>query len=54
VPWKILVREADHPDHVHLRLLAQRRGVPVEVVPDLAYSCVGLVRLLSESDPGEG
>ena len=31
VPWKILVREADHPDHVHLRLLARaargaRRG----------------------------
>ena len=22
VPWKILVREPDHPDHEHLRLLA--------------------------------
>jgi hypothetical protein len=54
VPWKILVREADHPDHVHLRLLAERRGVPVEVVPGLAYSCVGLVRRLSPSDTGEG
>jgi len=54
VPWKILVREADHPDHVHLRLLAQRRGVPVEVVPDLAYSCVGLVRRVSADDTGEG
>ena len=54
VPWKILVREADHPDHVHLRLLAERRGVPVEVVPDLAYSCVGLVRRVSAGDPGEG
>lgn len=49
VPWKILVREPGNPDHVHLRLLARRRGVPVEVVPDLAYSCVGLVRPL---DPG--
>jgi len=54
VPWKILVRELDHPDHVHLRLLAERRGVPVEVVPDLAYSCVGLVRRLSPTDTGEG
>ena len=54
VPWKILVREADHPDHVHLRLLAQRRGVPVEVVPDLAYSCMGLVRRVSANDTGEG
>ena len=54
VPWKILVREPDHPDHVHLRLLAEQRGVPVEVVPDLAYSCMGLVRRVSPSDTGEG
>ena len=54
VPWKILVREPDHPDHVHLRLLAERRGVPVEVVPGLAYSCVGLVRRVSPGDTGEG
>jgi len=50
VPWKILVRERNHPDHAHLRLLAEQRGVPIEVVPGLAYSCVGLVRHLS----GEG
>jgi hypothetical protein len=54
VPWKILVREPDHPDHGHLRLLAEQRGVPVEVVPDLAYSCMGLVRRVSPSDTGEG
>jgi hypothetical protein len=54
VPWKILVREPDHPDHVHLRLLAEQRGVPVEVVHDLAYSCMGLVRRVSPSDTGEG
>ena len=53
IPWKILVREADHPDHAHLRLLADQRGVPVEVVPDLAYSCVGLVRPLTGTE-GEG
>ena len=54
VPWKILVREPNHPDHGHLRLLAERRGVPIEVVPDLAYSCMGLVRRLSAADTGEG
>jgi len=53
VPWKILVRVADHPDHEHLRLLAADRGVPVEVVPDLAYSCVGLVRQV-RGEPVEG
>ncbi len=54
VPWKILVREPEHPDHQHLRLLAARRGVPVDVVPDLAYSCVGLVRPLDADEPGAG
>jgi len=54
VPWRILVRAPDHPDHAHLRLLAERRGVPIEVVPDLAFSCMGLVRRLSPTDSGEG
>ena len=53
VPWKILVREPDHSDHEHLRLLAADRGVPVEVVPNLAYSCVGLVRRVG-AETGEG
>jgi len=53
IPWKILVREPGHPDHEHLRLLAADRGVPVEVVPDLAYSCIGLVRQV-RGEPGEG
>ncbi|MFI7166600.1 MULTISPECIES: cysteine protease StiP family protein [Rhodococcus] len=44
LPWKVLVRELDAPEHAHIRLLAQARGVPVEVVPDLAYSCVGLIK----------
>ena len=54
VPWRILVAEADHPDHAHLRLLAQQRDVPVEVRPDLPYSCVGLIRRVSTAEPGEG
>lgn len=54
VPWRILVREADNPDHEHLRLLAAQRNVPVDVRPDLPYSCVGLIRRMSTTEPGEG
>jgi Phosphoribosyl transferase (PRTase)/PELOTA RNA binding domain len=44
VPWKVLVRTGTPAaDLAHVRLLAAQRGVPVEVVPDLAYSCVGLI-----------
>ncbi len=53
VPWRILVREEGHPDHAHLQLLAPQRQVPVEVRPDLPYSCVGLIRRVSDSEPGE-
>jgi hypothetical protein len=44
VPWKILVREPESPDHAHIRLLAADRGVPIEVVPELPYACLGLIR----------
>lgn len=54
VPWRILVREANHPDHEHLRLLARQRNVPVEVRSDLPYSCVGLIRRMSATETGEG
>jgi hypothetical protein len=46
-PDRVLVRELDNPDHAHIRLLAGQRGVPVEVVPDLAYACVGLIERVS-------
>lgn len=44
VPWRILVRADNLPEHRHIRLLAAERGVPIEVRPDLAYSCVGLIK----------
>lgn len=44
VPWRILVRVPDLPDHEHIRMLAAERGVPVDVIDDLAYSCVGLIK----------
>jgi hypothetical protein len=44
VPWKVLVRAgAPAADLAHVRLLAQRRGVPVEEVQGLSYNCVGLI-----------
>ncbi|MDQ6850350.1 MAG: phosphoribosyltransferase [Actinomycetota bacterium] len=44
VPWRILIRPDRCAELGHVLLLAQHRGVPVEEVPDLAYSCVGLIR----------
>ncbi|MFF5531406.1 phosphoribosyltransferase [Streptomyces cinerochromogenes] len=43
VPWKILAREGAGADLDHVRLLAEQRGVPVEEVGDLPYTCVGLI-----------
>jgi hypothetical protein len=43
VPWKILARAGAGADLDHVRLLADQRGVPVEEVDDLPYTCVGLI-----------
>ncbi|MFF9766224.1 phosphoribosyltransferase [Streptomyces sp. NPDC014636] len=43
VPWKILARAGAGADLDHVRLLAEQRGVPVEEVGDLPYTCVGLI-----------
>ncbi|MET9252813.1 phosphoribosyltransferase [Streptomyces sp. NPDC003717] len=43
VPWKILARTGAGPDLDHVRLLAEQRGVPVEEVDGLPYTCVGLI-----------
>ncbi|MFJ5259495.1 phosphoribosyltransferase [Streptomyces sp. NPDC088387] len=43
VPWKILARAGAAADLDHVRLLAEQRGVPVEEVPELPYTCVGLI-----------
>jgi hypothetical protein len=44
VPWRVLVRRDAVPDLQHVLLLAEQRGAPVELVDDMAYSCVGIVR----------
>ncbi|MFF7314730.1 phosphoribosyltransferase domain-containing protein [Streptomyces sp. NPDC008137] len=43
VPWKILARAGAGSDLDHVRLLAEQRGVPVEEVDGLPYTCVGLI-----------
>ncbi|MEU1214276.1 phosphoribosyltransferase [Streptomyces sp. NPDC005791] len=43
VPWKILADRGAGADLDHVRLLAEQRGVPVEEVEGLPYSCVGLI-----------
>ncbi|MER5882431.1 phosphoribosyltransferase [Streptomyces sp. NPDC001941] len=43
VPWKILSRRGAGADLDHVRLLAAQRGVPVEEVDELPYTCVGLI-----------
>lgn len=43
VPWKILARQGAGADLDHVRLLAAQRGVPVEEVDELPYTCVGLI-----------
>lgn len=43
VPWKILAKRGAGADLEHIRLLAEQRGVPVEEVDELPYTCVGLI-----------
>ncbi|MCZ9342236.1 phosphoribosyltransferase, partial [Streptomyces sp. TRM76130] len=40
VPWKVLARAGAGRDLDHVRLLAAQRGVPVEEVDGLPYTCV--------------
>ncbi|MNB72163.1 Cysteine protease StiP precursor [compost metagenome] len=51
VPWKILVDRPDNPHLRHIRLLAEDRGVPIEVFPGLTYSCCGLIKPLKGEAP---
>ncbi|MCZ2830742.1 cysteine protease StiP family protein [Modestobacter sp. VKM Ac-2986] len=46
VPEKVLVRRDAVPDLGHVLLLAEQRGAAVELVEDMAYACVGLIRPL--------
>ncbi len=43
VPWRVLVNPDAMTEVAHVLLLAEQRGTPVEEVPGLPYSCVGLI-----------
>lgn len=51
VPDRVLIRPGHEADLRHVLVLAEQRGVPVETVADLPYSCVGLIK---PQDGGEG
>ncbi|MBM7690921.1 hypothetical protein JOC77_000324 [Peribacillus deserti] len=44
VPWKILVQNSGNPELKHILYLAEERNVPVEVFPNMSYSCIGLIK----------
>jgi len=44
MPQLLLLRHGAHPDTRHIALLAEERRVPIEVVPDLPFACVGIIR----------
>jgi adenine/guanine phosphoribosyltransferase-like PRPP-binding protein len=43
MPWKVLMRRDRVDELEHVIVLARQRGVSVEFVDDLTYSCVGLI-----------
>jgi hypothetical protein len=44
VPWKVLMRRDAAAGLEHVLMLAEQRGAAVQLVDDMAYSCVGIVR----------
>jgi hypothetical protein len=44
VPWKVLIREDQYDNLKHIVLLAEDRGTEIEIVKDLPYSCVGIIK----------
>lgn len=50
VPWKILVDNKNNPNLRHILMLAEERGVPVEVYPGMTYSCCGIIKSLKGGD----
>lgn len=55
VPWKVLIRTGDADQLHHVLMLARQRGVPVEEVDGLAFSCVGLIHpRFSRAAAGDG
>ncbi len=48
VPWKVLVRSGAEHTIPHILRLAEERDVPIEPIPDLAFTAVGLIKDTTE------
>lgn len=44
VPWKIVIRKDQVENLKHIILLAEDRGTQIELVDELPYSCVGIIK----------
>ncbi|WHX98996.1 cysteine protease StiP family protein [Neobacillus sp. DY30] len=49
VPWKILMRDPSSPYVKHILMLAEEKGVEVEIFPDMNYLCMGLIKSVKET-----
>lgn len=47
VPWKILINECRLSELDHILILARDRKVPIEYYPNMTYSCIGIIKDLS-------
>lgn len=50
VPALLIVRDAGHPDVKHLMLLAEEKGVPVDVNPDMPFHACSLIKALARME----
>lgn len=51
VPGLLLLRDPDHPDVAHLRLLAADKGVAIREEPAMPFLAMALIRVLSADAP---
>lgn len=46
VPARLLLRDAAHPDVTHLHWLAERKGVPISLDPDMPYNAAAFIQAI--------
>jgi hypothetical protein len=50
VPALLMVRDIAHPDVEHLLLLAEEKGVPLDVRPDMPFHACSLIKTLAQAE----
>lgn len=50
VPALLIVRDTAHPDVEHLMLLAEEKGVPVDICPDMPFHACSLIKALAQQE----